>query len=181
MNFSRTGFFVGLVLLSSSVVRSEDSFTVATYRDLYAGIVRQYGQGFSSDPFEDPNVKMQFTNPNDDNVLFKMAAESETRRVIFPKKKVLLIHPSYLDWANNKNFLRDKFGNSDFYLVQVLDNGLQVVGRMALYRMCRESMNGGSLFFNCQRVDQATQTNDVYKWDGTAFSKIKSTQSIKRR
>ncbi len=173
-----TGF---LFFLAVGPLRGEDVFTVATYKELYASMARNYVQGFSSDPFENPNVKIQFANPSDDNVLFKMAAESETRRIIFPKKKVILIHPSYLDWVNNKNFLRDKFGNSDYYLVQVLGNGLEVVGRMALYRMCRESTNGGNLFFNCQRVDQVTQTLDVYKWDGAVFSKIKSTQSAKRR
>lgn len=149
-----------------------------SYRDLFIEVSKYYLQGFDNDAAEHFQVSREFQNFNNDDFLFKLAAESEWHFINAKTDRGLfvLLRPHYYQDESRQDMMQDSNKNGDFFLIR--QN--KVLGRLHGYQSCGDSRNrkAKNIEMTCKRRDGVNEYTERLEWMGDDFKKTDSKWSV---
>lgn len=173
----KTTGFISLLILSTlsiaAVARADSPVHFDTKREFFRFIASNYTRGFSDKNQDDAAVKAEFKDTERDELLYKLALDTDVRqRKALPKGMVLLLHAEYHVPPKGENLIKGDAKDVDYYLAAETPTGMELLGRMRGHNDCKmkaESME--EITCICTTTDGNFDRVDTYTWDGKFFEK----------
>jgi hypothetical protein len=115
-------------------------------------------------------VDVNMMLPNDDDALFKTAAESSMDWFWLEEGTTNIVIVIKLDFLDGPySAIRGAHGNGPYYLFMPIEKGFQLPGKMAGNGYHHGTLNGRAQFITSWHMGGGEAYENIYDWDGKTF------------